>query len=248
MSTTLSIRRAQRSDRLCDALPMPDTPPSTRQAPSTQQVNQLISAIAHKMLSPDFFNQSLYTHLSSTHTLTQQLAESVTETTIATQYTQTCLSLWQLAQVQSTLESPREAFPQPLLQPLLQALPQHLSKLSFAQQQFMQQLTQLCVLWAIGKWQRPAHPFFAHHPTAFAALQAKWQNPAIQIALREATAHLLQSPQELWIETHTDGWAYLLGRIMHQLLQWNYQLTPSSLGELLQRDEGKSDDTKPDAR
>ncbi|MEL6814317.1 MAG: hypothetical protein AAFP03_05820 [Cyanobacteria bacterium J06598_3] len=256
MSTTLSIR-TKPTQRVSQSPPMADLEdtapnrPAPNRPASNRQITEFISAIAqpakgsaHTPLSPEGFTQALADHLAATDSLAQHLAEPVTEAAIAAQYSQTCIRFWQLAQSQFQLAHPNAVIPQEGPQPI----PQPLAKVSFVQQQFTQQLNQLCLRWAIGKWQQPTHPFFSQHPTAFAALQAKWQNPTIQAALHNATNHLLQNPQDRWIAAHTDCWAYLLGHTMHQLLQWNYQLTPSSLGELLQRDEGKPDDTKPDAR
>ena len=201
---------------------------------SSRQVSEQLNAIAQVHLHPQSFTQCLVLQAPNADSLSQLLAEPVSEDMIANQYTALCLSLWkltqQLAQLQAHSNLSADSFMDDEATPAF-------SKVSFAQQQVTQRLNKLCLLWAVGKWQRPNHPFFAQSSTDFATLQAKWKNPAIQAALRQATADLLQSPQDHWITTHTDAWAYLLGNTMYQLLQWNHRLTPQYLRELLQVNE-----------
>ncbi|MEM9091626.1 MAG: hypothetical protein AAGC93_23165 [Cyanobacteria bacterium P01_F01_bin.53] len=257
MSTTLSIRprSAQHRIQLSYAHALPDeasdddrseSPDPNCAEPlitslSHRQVTEWLTAIAQSYLVPQSFTQALtQTSLQSiavsfpdTNALSQRLDHPVSEDMIAHQYTAMCLGLWQLAQLQAQASLSADASIGGEATPVF-------SKVSFAQQQVTQRLNKLCLLWAIGKWQRPTHSFFVQSATDFATLQAKWKNPAIQAALRQATAHLLQSPEDHWITTHTDAWAYLLGNAMYQLLQWNHQLTPQYLRELLQVNEGHS--------
>ena len=94
-------------------------------------------------------------------------------------------------------------------------------------------ISKLCLLWSIHKQQYPEHPFFTES-TGFSSLQQKWRQPEIQSSLRQITNALQDShPYGYWIDRYPTCWTYAIGLIMHQLLQWNYQLTSHRLREFL---------------
>lgn len=94
------------------------------------------------------------------------------------------------------------------------------------------QVQQLCLAWAHAKRYSADVAFFAASPTLFCGLQAKWNHPDIQFALRYTTIQLQSDRfyQDTLARFFT-CWAYLLGCVMYQLLQWNHQLTPYTLRE-----------------
>ena len=94
------------------------------------------------------------------------------------------------------------------------------------------QSQRLLLAWAQGKYHLPSESLFESQLTGTAALQVRWRSPHIQSALCAATAQLLISPTQVSIAAHPSSWVYLCGGLMHQLLQWNHQLTPQTLREL----------------
>lgn len=191
------------------------------------QVRRQLDAIAQDLLSPDSFTLLLQASGQTAKADTQHITDAM----LSEQYAKTCLSLWQLAQSnhQSNHQSSHQ-FPDG--SPLYSHLPSQA-------QTAKNQLERLCRLWAIGKYRRPDQDFFKVHSTAFIGLRYKWQHPDVQASIHHATTLLVQSPADPWIASHSDGWAYLVGVLMHQLLQWNHSLTPQCLRELLHIDEGK---------
>lgn len=178
---------------------------------SERQVCDRIENIIHTHLSPGTLQRYLKQTISeqtSSEQPSKKLAQSDILPTVAipavtAAYGTTCLFIWQ------SIWHP-ERFP----------------KLD-------SQVQQLCLTWARAKRHFPDHPFFADHPTPLAALQAKWQNPDVQATLRHTTAQLQNNP--LYASTVLDYptcWAYVFGCSIHQLLQWNHQLTPYVLREL----------------
>lgn len=188
---------------------------------SDRQLSDRIENTVQTHLSLDNLQQLLKQAISQQITLEQQTrtraqsamvsaiapdsisSESATIESIATAYGTTCVLIWQ------SLWHPTP-----------------LSK-------FSQQIQQLCLTWAAAKRHSSGYPFLANHPTSFAALQAKWQNPHIQATLRSTTAQLQNHPfYASTLYDYPTCWAYLFGCTIHQLLQWNHQLTPCTLREL----------------
>ncbi|MEM9949253.1 MAG: hypothetical protein AAF810_24740 [Cyanobacteria bacterium P01_D01_bin.36] len=146
---------------------------------------------------------------------------------IATAYSKTCSLIWQQSLTPTpphpsssqrhTLPQQQSAFP-----PTPHLPTPHLPTLQ-----------PLCHHWATTKLHHPNAPFFQNALT-LGALRSKWRYPAIQASLRHTTDSLRQlSPYDEWLAAYPTCWAYTVGRTMHQLLQWNYRLTPAILREFL---------------
>ncbi|MEO1622075.1 MAG: hypothetical protein AAFU53_13720, partial [Cyanobacteria bacterium J06632_3] len=188
---------------------------------STTQLTERISLITQHYLAIEQLN-----------TYTQQLAliakkdpsqriSSPAQTPflqdIAETYAALCAQLWPLAFID-------EALP---------AADRHTQSNTSWREPLVNNISKLCLLWSIHKRQYPDHVFFTE-VTGFSALQQKWRQPEIQSSLRQMTNALKDShPHGHWIDRYPTCWPYAIGLIMHQLLQWNYQLTSHRLREFL---------------
>lgn len=95
---------------------------------------------------------------------------------------------------------------------------------------FTASVNTLCTHWLRGRRYYPDADFFCDAKT-LGALRSKWQQPAIQQSLRQTTLTLRRGAEGQWIARYPTCWAYAVGRTMHQLLQWNHQLTAETLRE-----------------
>jgi hypothetical protein len=220
---------------------------------STLGLPHLHQQLARSALSAQSQQRPINSNASaskSTRTVTTDIATETTIETLAEAYANTCALLWPIAchSLYNPVFNPpaehlRAAYPS--------AKPTCPNNLTPRSEALQQQLQILCYTWAIGKrFSSAAHahpPFYQDDLTIFAALRATWQQPAIQTALQRITTQLTQSHTSsldtandsalknwagIWIGQHPTCWAYLFGTVMHQLLQWNHQLTPQMLREL----------------
>ena len=100
--------------------------------------------------------------------------------------------------------------------------------------------SKLCSLWAVGKWNEPENSFFSV-TNMFSDLQRKWRHADIRESLRKVAGAVQSHPSKgPCIERYPTCWSYTVGLVMHQILQWNYQLTSSQLRAFLDVNEGNN--------